>query len=390
MLCKFNHDESKLHEIISTLKDNAKKTSTSDRLMRMLIDAYNEMFEENFSFTSFDIKVLKDVLKSETGFNYFVDLIMRGKLSIKENVLLQLLKDSMNNYERKRRVCEALPFLFKIDQSTSLELMKELREDFHKRFKSDIRRRVVEAVGLTLERYKNVNKSLFLGLLKIYLNGKGFDEPFTLMALIEVIVEFYPKLWTTFRNELYTYIEKFEKLKDRYSSDKRIYRDIFAADVKEDFEFLEELLRNLMTNQHSAILLMRRHIKNKNVLIRISIARNLWRISNDKLFIEFYEEILKDKEKNVRRPLGKEKNIAKLISIYENNAELRINIHNIIRRLANDQDELIRITILDDVDLLSRLNKEFLWKLINERINKERNKKIVSRLTHLKNLFQIF
>jgi len=357
------------------------------KLNTILLDTYNESFRYGYKIKNEDIDILKSVLGQLSSFYYFIDLIVQEKWSIFGHCLMKILTNNMYTYERKRRLCEILPMLFSYDQDITISLMKILRLDFHDRFKSDIRRRVLEAIDIILSRSRikgEISKDkedLFQEFLKVVYNSHGPDEPFTLFAMVELVLSHYPHIWSRIKDEINTYIEKFNTIRDKYFRTKRTYILFDKKDLKESFVFLEKLVKSFVSGNLDDIeQLLTDNLRSHNILVKICIARNLWRVLDSRKLLSFYRKLLLDIEKNVRRPLVMERNIDRLMSIYRESYDLRKTIHEIIEKLSGDEDDLIRITLLDNIGMFILLKKDFTISLIEKWLQRERNDLIKKRL----------
>ena len=84
-----------------------------------------------------------------------------------------------SDFEMRRRIAEALPALFKIDLKRSKEIIEILRQDWDEGWKSDNRRRTIEALSYIAKEEKDfVRENLQI------IHG---DEIFAIIAIVEIL-----------------------------------------------------------------------------------------------------------------------------------------------------------------------------------------------------------
>lgn len=270
-----------------------------------------------------------------------------------------------NDFEMRRRIAEALPALFKIDLERSKEIVEILRRDWDERWKSDNRRRTIEALSYIVK----IEKDFVRENLQIVYG----DEIFTIIAIVEILDVWKEKINSIEAEEL---VKKLTvEMKERK------YEDDGISAVSE----LWALLNLIHYNPYQSIKRFEELKDISNIYVQICIARNLKHLCK-----KFPEKILdlmeyfmrEDKHDNVRRPIAKEDSVECLISLLRNK-QLCEKAKNIIWKLINDEDYIIRLATFDKIEKILDINSEFGSKIIQHVIEKNRHPKLVERAKNL-------
>ena len=225
--------------------------------------------------------------------------------------LKKLLRKS--DYEMRRRVAEALPVLFSIDVEESQELTNTLRTDWDVKWKSDNRRRTIEALSYIVKK----NKSIVREYLKIF---EG-DEIYTIIAIIEIIC-----IWGD-DNTAAGKAEREQMLNNVIDQMKSFGHDNSHIEA---ISTLWDMLNLMHSNPSDALQRFNELKDDPNIYIQIGIARNLGYFCKQfpegciKLMASFIEE---SRHKYVRRPIAKENNVDSLIYLL-NNRQYTDKVHN--------------------------------------------------------------
>ncbi|MBQ3590144.1 MAG: hypothetical protein II980_06840 [Clostridia bacterium] len=137
------------------------------------------------------------------SFSSFMDFLMSEeyeKMPFNEhNILRSKLIEACetNNYDVKRKISRALPYLHDVDRAMAYEIIEILRMDVHND-RTDIRRRTIEAILTIIQkepsdkRRKRLANKLFEHLH--YHNG---DDSYTVVACIECFYFLYSYVYTS-------------------------------------------------------------------------------------------------------------------------------------------------------------------------------------------------
>lgn len=270
-----------------------------------------------------------------------------------------------NDFEMRRRIAEALPALFKIDLERSKEIVEILRRDWDERWKSDNRRRTIEALSYIVK----IEKDFVRENLQIVYG----DEIFTIIAIVEILDVWKEKINSIEAEEL---VKKLTvEMKERK------YEDDGISAVSE----LWALLNLIHYNPYQSIKRFEELKDISNIYVQICIARNLKHLCK-----KFPEKILdlmeyfmrEDKHDNVRRPIAKEDSVECLISLLRNK-QLCEKAKNIIWKLINDEDLIIRLATFDKIEKILNIDSEFGSKILQHVSEKNRHPKLVERAKNL-------
>jgi hypothetical protein len=267
------------------------------------------------------------------------------------------------SYEMRRRVAEALPALYHWELKRAEKIAKVLRDDWDDKYRSDIRRRVVEGVLFLLSK-KPESADFFLSYHEK-------DEVFTAMAVIEIA------------NEWFKYDRK--KRLDFFNKFHSMVQKIYSAQEIEGLNYLIDLLETISINPLEAVNKMKDASKNQNVYIRIAIARNLSKVVEKFPRQTFYlmEYFLRPEEHEwVRRPIAREKSTKAIINAIKN-PRLEIIAKRVLWKLIKDSDQMIRIAAFDLVDELREIDSKLYQKIVNYVANNEANEDLQRRAKRL-------
>lgn len=270
-----------------------------------------------------------------------------------------------SDFEMRRRIAEALPALFKIDLERSKEIIEILRRDWDEGWKSDNRRRTIEALSYIAKEEKDFVRE---NLQIIY-----GDEIFAIIAIVEIL-----DVW----KEKINNIEAEELVKKLTVEMKgRNYEDDEISAVSELWDLL-----NLIHNNPNQSIKRFEELKDiPNIYVQICVARNLKHLCKKfpEKMLDLMEYFMQeDKHKNVRRPIAKEDSVECLISLLRGK-QLCEKAKNIIWKLINDEDYIIRLATFDKIEKILDINSEFGSKILQHVIEKNRHPKLVERAKNL-------
>jgi len=267
-----------------------------------------------------------------------------------------------SDYEFKRQVAEILPILFNIDLNGAKSITRTLRTDFDDvKWKSDIRRRVIEAFDDILDKEP--------AFIREQIRIVEDDEIFTLIAIVELLNSWRKRVNKSeaekmFKNFLVN-MKKFKYSNDDISTLKDFWKiiSLINSDIEKGLKKVESKI----------------YIDNIN--LRICLARNLH------FFYEKYPhktiELMRyflqdDQDKNVRRPIAKEKSFKFLLSILPLE-KYRDNAIRLIWDLIKDKDPIIRITSFDYIEEILQINEDLGRQIISYIIKNEKNQVLLER-----------
>lgn len=260
------------------------------------------------------------------------------------------------DWELKRRIAEALPALGEVNIKRTMKIISILREDWEpKRWKSDLRRRAVEALTIhavpkriiLLHRAKADEITPLLQL-------RESDEVFTIMAVAEALHEWekdQPDIVVQLRQNLVDFSRK------TLSQDK--------------IQAIDELLNHLKISRTIDILALAEKLEqmgtSSNVFLRIAASRNVLRIAErlpGKTLDLMLNFVASGQEKNVRRPISKEQSIKFLIRMIVNRTH-RSKAESILFKLLADSDAIIRVTTFDMTESIKEQDSSLLLRVCN-------------------------
>lgn len=267
-----------------------------------------------------------------------------------------------DNYEMKRRISEALPALFAIDLEEAQGIADILRRDWDRMMKSDNRRRTIESLPCILKKDKDYCKKT-LELMKD-------DEIFTIIAIIEVLIligeEIYDKERERLFNALLDRMDAFNYRKEEIEAVSVLWKILNTL----HFGTIKEALTIFEANKHDP-----------NIYVQIGLARNLKfffeTCPNDMLnFMNFF--IGSDRHKYVRMPIAKEDNTKCIVNCLCNR-KYNEDAKKIIRKLLNDEEEIIRVTTFDRIENILAADKTFAKEILDSIITKHQDLDLVVR-----------
>lgn len=241
-----------------------------------------------------------------------------------------------DDYEQKRRVAEALPALARMNPDRTLGLMRELRDDWDDKWKSDLRRRVVEALVVPVAQKEPTILDLtrpreVAALLRL----RDGDEIYTAMAVAEVLAEWLPR---TSKIAVAARAEYAETVASTYGEDER-----------RGLDALTSILAKIRESPAEAARLTREILECGSLFERIGAVRAAVRYvdrlpSRDSL--ELLSVASQDEHRYVRRAVAREMSMKFLLrqSRRGRNAPMAVEIVN---RLILDEDDIISLTAFD-------------------------------------------
>lgn len=266
-----------------------------------------------------------------------------------------------NDFEMRRRVAEALPALFKLDLERSKELVETLRRDWDERWKSDNRRRTIEALSYII----NKEGDFVRDCLHI-IDG---DEIFAVIAIVEILDVWREKVNKKEAERL------FIELKNEMEGQEYGLDAIDAVSELWNILYLIHLDLNEATKRFEELK------DSPNIYVQICIARNLKHLSKRfpkrvlNLMGYFIEE---NKHKNVRRPIAKGDSVECLTSLLHDRRHCE-KAQEIIWKLINDEDDIIRLTTFDRIEKILDIDNEFGRKILQHVIERNRHPRLVER-----------
>lgn len=320
------------------------------------------------------------LLRREEGrIDELLGILIAGKLrKIRIDALEEFfdtLKDLCvrSSVEMRRRIAEALPALFRMDIERAEGLVEILRYDWDERWKTDNRRRTVEALGhIVKDDHDFVLKNLTV---------LDKDETYTIMACVEV-VDLWQEADRYFQGELAVKI-LIEDMRSRGFN-------------SEELEGVEEFWRLLSTLRLKKVTGMRLfdELKTKpNTYVQICLARTIRRFCRGHFkcsrkgtcngvpgFVldqmEFF--LAEDKDRNVRRPMAKEDSLDCLVILLKYPAHAQ-RAKGMIRRLVHDSDNIISITAFDKIENILDVDLDFGKGIVEEVLAKATHPQLVER-----------
>lgn len=320
---------------------------------------------EQTKLISFTSKYLLE--KEESNVDELLGILIAGKWEkLKIDPIEEFIKciKSMclnGDFEMKRRIAEALPALFKIDLEGSKELVKILRKDWDKRWKSDNRRRTIEALSHIINKEK-----VFVGEC-LHINDG--DEIFTIIAMVEIIDLWREKINKKSAEKLFLTL-KYEMKGQQCGSDE-----------KKAISELWDLLYLIRFDPNQAIKRFEGLKDSSNIYIQICIARNLKHLCKrfPGRILNLMNYFLGDaKHKNVRRPIAKDDSVKNLFSLLQDR-QLSEKAKETIWKLIKDEDDIIRLATFDMIEKILDIDREFGRTIIQHVIKRNRHPKLVKR-----------
>ena len=269
---------------------------------------------------------------------------------------------SISNYEFKRQIAEILPILFHLHLNGAKSIIRTLRRDFDDiEWKSDIRRRVIEALDVILEK-----EPVFIKEQIQIIEG---DEIFTLIAIVELLNSWRKKVSRSEAEKMFKdFLADMKKLK---------YSNVDMSTLKDFWNLLDIINLNIGKGLEKVELMC----YNNNNNLRICIARNL-----HFFYDEYPDKTLElmryflgdDQDKNVRRPIAKENSLKFLLSILPLE-KYRDKVIELIWDLIKDNDSIIRITCFDYIEKILQIYEDLGIQIIRHIILHEKNQTLLER-----------
>jgi len=319
--------------------------------------------------------------KDESKLDDLLGILIAGKTErLKLDPVDEFFKSIENlcetgDVEMRRRVAEALPALYQINLVRSKETVSLLRNDWDDKWKADNRRRTIESFNYIIGKDNN--------LILDNINVIEKDEFITIIAMVEIL-HFMESIISkkTIKNKL-------EKLKT--GMDKIGYSQAEINHLMKIWSILE-LTKEYPSSAITEFTLISQ--KKHDLYLQIFAARNFRLLCTGypKCFekshclsalpersLGFMENFLReDNHRNVRRPIARECSLECLIILLKNHNH-RSRAKEIIWKLINDNDDIIRITAFDKIDNILDVDKEFGCRIIEHLVKNEKNEKLSNR-----------
>lgn len=257
--------------------------------------------------------------------------------------------DEDDEFDRRRRIAEALPALGVINRKRAIELLEHLRDDYDDtRWGSDLRRRALEALAIPSGRHAPLWVLAPRAEVEALLHHRAQDQIFTSMAALEIAADL-PLLKT--------------KPGDPAPIDTQLasefdhtYRDLSEREALNE---LEEFLRITRHSRSEGVARAKVMAESQNRSVQVAAARNLWRLASDKAaFVDLVEMFSSpERHKYVRRPIAKENSVRNLIRLVQKKDAVGDRAWSILVRLLNDPDDIIPNTAFDIVETWTNREK---------------------------------
>lgn len=310
----------------------------------------------------YEIKTIENLVSKDVdSVDYMLGMIISEIWRPKETIFAVLEKLARRgNYEIKRKITEALPGLIMRNTKHSLKLMRILRFDYNEKWKTDNRRRVVEAIPYLIKNsYLEVDD---------FLRVREDDEFYVVIAVVETL-DCLKSVSSEKANKLIELIEN--QLKDK--------KKVFVS-------WLLNLLEKIRLEPKGAIEMMKEVIYNKTPSLiletgddvyRISIARNLpqlLRIFPDDV-LEMMNVLVKPEEhKNVRRPLVRP--VRDLVEFMLKEKAYKNKVEKVVWLLSTDEDEIIPGTFFDNFPYFIKIVPELSKRVVDYYLSEEGKEKL--------------
>lgn len=281
-----------------------------------------------------------------------------------------------NQYEIKRRLAEALPALFKLDMERTKGLVRILRTDWDvEHWKGDNRRRTVESIAFIVDQD--------MGFVMETVQLMAGDEIYTIIAAVEVLYE------------CRRYYRKHADI--CFESMIEDVRKIFQPEETAAVEHLWRFLPMTHHDKSGALRECKNMVDHSNPYVQICAARNLRRLCTgyprcrqesacrgkpiDILALK--NRILeKIDNENARRPIAKEDSLDCLIAILR--SPYASQAREIILKLHNDTDRIIRVTAFDRIERIWEQDQHFAEQIIQQVLDRTDDCELVERASRVK------
>jgi hypothetical protein len=324
----------------------------------------------------------------------FLGELIGSNLNKKKNDPIEIFFDSLlficngKNPELRRRIAEALPALFQIDTENSKRVIEILRFDWDNKWKSDIRRRTIEALPLIIKKEKEFVKE---NILKIDVN----DEIYTLIAIIEVVY-----IWRSTYNkkEAGNIFQKLVQKIEIVQSDNHYNISQLEIQPKELLTSGYELLNIIGNNTKKSIDIIDEIInEDSNFYLQVFIARNILRLcdyyptcqtkccckGSPHIVLKYIQYFLQvDKHRYLRRPMAKENMIDCLINMLKRKDFYDI-VKSIIWKIIKDKDIMVRRPAFDKISKIFEVDYEFGNSLVTYIIKHESDTSLLERAKNI-------
>ncbi|MBQ8881905.1 MAG: hypothetical protein IJY70_00730 [Clostridia bacterium] len=184
------------------------------------------------------------------SFSAFMDFLMSEeykKMPFDEHNVLetQLCKIAREgDYDTKRKISRALPYLYDVDKSMTIELIEILRNDIYQE-RTDIRRRTLEAMVTIIQKQENGKKRIKLANKFFdYFRYHDYDDSYTAVACIENYFFAYDRVYTK-NDDKQRCLDAFEQLKEQincaHDAQIGVIDDCLIGDMDNIWKVLETL-----------------------------------------------------------------------------------------------------------------------------------------------------
>ena len=326
-----------------------------------------ELFEKNEEGGIISALSRLSISQGKLNFDELIGIFIAGKWKdyeiINSNEFIECIQEFCleSDYEFKRQVAEILPILFVLNLSGAKSIVGLLRKDWDETWGSDIRRRVIEALELILDKEHS--------FIKEQIQIIEGDEIFALIAIVELL--------NSWRNRI-NKSEAGKMFKEFINNMKKFN---FSNEDKSTLNNFWKLLSVVNSDIEKGLKKVEILCYHDNVTMKICLSRNLHYFYDvyPQKTLELMRYFLEDDQnENVRRPIAKEKSLEFLISILPS-GEFEENVIELIWDLFKDKDTIIRITCFDYIEKILQINKNLGIQIINYLISNEKNNILFER-----------
>lgn len=255
-------------------------------------------------------------------------------------------------FETRRRIAAALPALLRLDLTLGESLVQILRQDWDDKWKTDIRRRAVEALPSILHEDP--------GFVKESLRIFDGDELYTTIAAVEVLHSMCNK-----RHQK-AVVKLFRSLLDEME-DRR-----YSGLETEAIRTLWTLLNSSQRDRYGATGIFREYRDSANVYVQICVARNVRRlcpgypvcrkrdycVGRPNLVLGFVNAFLDpERDHNVRRPMARQESLDCLLNLLGSPLH-RAQVREVIWQLIKDDDAIIPTGTFDKIERILAIDRE--------------------------------
>ncbi len=306
---------------------------------------------------TFTAKYLLD--HREEAADELLGLLINGKLDQVRvdplSALFETLGDlcEQGDFEMRRRIAEALPFLFELHPDGTKALTTVLRHDYDSaRWRSDLRRRTIESLRYLME--------VDWGFVRGNLGIVEHDEVYTLLAAVEILARWKP-VRPKEADELFSNITK------------GMVSYAYPPDQTAALNDIWEWLPAVYSSPRAAEAQFRAMKDAESMYVRLCVARNLPSICarfpkciggrlcdgpSDEMLL-MMEHFMVDPERQVRRPIAREHILECLtVLLASRTSPSRVRAGDLLLRLTSDPDDIIRITAFDKVPRIIDIDRD--------------------------------